>query len=210
MSILSGVILAAVLLTGGLLLASMLNWLFLLVVIFYFITSFTYSVYFKRIVLYDVFILALLYSIRVFAGGIVTDISLSFWLIAFSTFIFLSLAFVKRYSELAQVKGENGLKDRGREYFTEDIHLLQTMGIVSGFMSVIVFSLYIDSKEVRDLYHQPKLLWAISLLFLFWISRIWLITIRGKMTDDPIVFALKDKTSYFIFIFVAIIIFVSI
>lgn len=210
MSILSGVILAGVLLTGGLILASMLNWLFLLVVIFYFVTSFTYSVYFKRIVLYDVFILALLYSIRVFAGGIVTDISLSFWLIAFSTFIFLSLAFVKRYSELAQVKGENGLKDRGREYFTEDIHLLQTMGIVSGFMSVIVFSLYIDSKEVRDLYHQPKLLWAISLLFLFWISRIWLITIRGKMTDDPIVFALKDKTSYFIFLFVAIIILVSI
>jgi len=210
MPILNGIILAAVLLAGGLILASQLSFLFFLIVLFYFITSFSYSMYLKRIVLYDVFILALLYSTRVFAGGIVTEVPLSFWLIAFSTFIFLSLAFVKRYSELAQVSGEKGLKSRGREYFPEDISLLQTMGVASGFMSVIVFSLYIDSPDVARLYSQPKILWAISLLFLFWISRIWLITIRGKMTDDPIIFALKDKTSYFIFLFVGIIILVSI
>ena len=210
MSILSGIILAFILLTGGILLASKLSFSFLIVVVFYFIASFTYSMFFKKIVLYDVFILALLYSTRVFAGGIVTDVPLSFWLIAFSTFIFLSLAFVKRYSELAQVTGETGLKSRGREYFSEDIHLLQIMGIASGFMSVIVFSLYINSPEVIELYSKPKILWAISLLFLFWISRIWLITSRGKMTDDPIVFALKDVTSYFIFLLVGLIVFVSI
>ena len=92
------------------------------------------------------------------------------------------------------------LKDRGREYAIVDLNLLQVMGIVSGFLSVVVFSLYINSPEVSRLYSHPKLLWAISLLFLFWISRIWIITNRGNMTDDPIVFAIKDVTSYFIFL----------
>ena len=199
LSILSGVILAFILLAGGLYLASQLNFLFLISLIIYFIISFSYSLYFKKIVLYDVFILALLYSTRVIAGGLVTSVSISFWLIAFSTFIFLSLAFVKRYSELMKIKGETGLKDRGREYATQDLNLLQIMGIASGFLSVVVFSLYIDSPEVSQLYSHPKILWGISLLFLFWISRIWVITNRGEMTDDPIVFAIKDVSSYFTF-----------
>ena len=93
---------------------------------------------------------------------------------------------------------------------TGDLNLLQIMGIVSGFLSVVVFSLYIDSPEVAHLYSHPKILWAISLLFLFWISRMWVITNRGGMTDDPIIFAIKDKSSYFIFLIIALIIFFSI
>ena len=174
--------------------------LFLLVLLLYFCTSFAYSFYFKKIVLYDVFILALLYSSRIIAGGVVTGIAISFWLIAFSTFIFLSLAFVKRYSELMKTSAADGLQERGREYAKEDLALLQMMGIVSGFCAVVVFSLYIDSPEVVKLYSHPKTLWAISLLFLFWISRIWVITNRGQMTDDPIVFTIKDRSSYFVFL----------
>lgn len=208
-SILSGSSLALILFGGGLFLASRISSLFLLILLSYFITSLSYSLYFKKAVLYDVFILALLYSIRVFAGGEVIGVQLSFWLIAFSTFIFLSLAFVKRYSELMQVNNKGGLLSRGRDYLIEDLHLLQVMGIVSGFSSVIVFSLYIDSPEVAFLYSKPKLLWSISLLFLFWISRIWLITIRGKMTDDPIIFAIKDLTSYILFSLVGLILFIS-
>jgi hypothetical protein len=83
------------------------------------------------------------------------------------------------------------------------------MGIVSGFLSVVVFSLYIDSPEVSKLYSKPKILWAISLLFLFWISRIWVITNRGKMTDDPIVFTIKDTSSYFIFLIIGCILWIS-
>ncbi len=208
-SILAGSILALILFGGGLFLASRISSLFLFILLSYFITSLSYSLYFKKAVLYDVFILALLYSIRVFAGGEVIGVQLSFWLIAFSTFIFLSLAFVKRYSELMQVNNKGGLLSRGRDYLIEDLHLLQVMGIVSGFSSVIVFSLYIDSPEVAFLYSKPKLLWSISLLFLFWISRIWLITIRGKMTDDPIIFAIKDLTSYILFSLVGLILFIS-
>ncbi len=210
LSILTGVFMAVILLAGGLFLASQLNLQFLAILILYFVISFSYSLYFKKIVLYDVFILAMLYSTRVIAGGIVTNVAISFWLIAFSTFIFLSLAFVKRYSELMKITTQTGLKDRGREYAGGDLNLLQVMGIVSGFLSVVVFSLYIDSPEVSKLYSHPKILWSISLLFLFWISRIWIITNRGNMTDDPIVFAIKDVTSYFIFLIIGIIIWVSI
>ena len=199
LSILSGLILALVLWTGGLLIALKIGYLFLVILGSYFVISLSYSLYLKKLVLYDVFILALLYSIRVIAGGAVINVELSFWLIAFSTFIFLSLAFLKRYSELMQVNIKENLRNRGREYFPEDLHLLQVMGVVSGFSSIIVFSLYINTQEVAELYHHPKLLWALSFLFLFWISRIWLITIRGKMTDDPIIFAIKDITSYCIF-----------
>ncbi|MGC4038465.1 MAG: UbiA family prenyltransferase [Chitinophagaceae bacterium] len=202
--IVNGIGLAVLLLCGGFFLAARLNQFFWLVVLGYFITSLSYSVFLKKIVLYDTFILAVLYSTRVFAGAVATNIILSSWLIAFSTFIFLSLAFVKRYSELAQVTDNENMGKRGRGYVVEDIHLLQTMGVVSGFISVVVFSLYLDSPDVELLYSNPKFLWITSLLFLFWISRIWMLTVRGKMTDDPIVFTLRDWISYLIFAFVAI------
>jgi 4-hydroxybenzoate polyprenyltransferase len=210
LSIMSGVILACFLFGAGLFIASQLNKWFLLITTGYFIISVSYSMYLKKIALYDVFILGLLYSIRVIAGGIVTNIAISFWLIAFSTFIFLSLAFVKRYSELMKTNDARGLLDRGRGYVFQDLNLLHIMGIMSGFLSAVVFSLYIDSPEVSHLYSRPKLLWSASLLFLFWISRIWLITARGEMTDDPIVFALKDVSSHIIFIAIALSMYFSI
>lgn len=206
-SVLTALVLAFFLLISGLFFASTQGWQFFTIVMCYFITSFIYSLLLKKIVLYDVFLLASLYSIRVFAGAIVIDVILSFWLIAFSTFIFLSLAFVKRYSELIQLnngEGETSLKERGRGYILQDSVLLLIMGVVSGFLAVVVFSLYINSTEMTQLYKQPKILWPISFLFLFWISRIWLISTRGKMTDDPIVFAVKDSTSYIVFILTGI------
>lgn len=208
--ILNGFVLSIVFFVAGIFLASQLNTAFLIILFIYFIISFSYSAYFKKMILYDVFVLTILYSSRVIAGGLVTGVSLSFWLIAFSTFIFLSLAFVKRYAELMKVTTETGLKERGREYLPADLNLLQVMGIVSGFLSVVVFTLYIDSHEVAQLYSHPKILWSISFLFLFWISRIWVVTTHGKMTDDPLIFAVKDATSYFIFLIIGIIMWLSI
>jgi 4-hydroxybenzoate polyprenyltransferase len=209
LSIPSVFILAFILFSVGIFFAIKINFLFFIVLLSYFFLSMIYSLYLKKIILYDIFILTVLYSIRIVAGGIVVNVVLSFWLIAFSVFLFLSLAFVKRCSELIQIGKNNDLKNRGRGYSGEDIILLQIMGIVCGFMSIIVFSLYINSAEVVRLYAQPKILWLISFLFLFWISRIWFYTIRGKMTDDPIIFAVKDITSYFIFLFTALIILLS-
>jgi 4-hydroxybenzoate polyprenyltransferase/phosphoserine phosphatase len=210
LSILTAFFMAIVFLATGLIVAANLNINFFFILLSYFIISFSYSVFLKKIVLYDVFILALLYSIRVFAGAIIIDVPLSFWLIAFSTFIFLSLAFVKRCSELMQLNDDGNLQNMRRGYAAADLQLLQVMGVVSGFLAVVVFSLYINSPEVTQLYTQPKILWAISFLFLFWISRIWLHTVRGKMTDDPIVYAIKDVTSYFVFLFTGILIWAAI
>jgi 4-hydroxybenzoate polyprenyltransferase len=196
--------------TAGFLAAFTLGYVFFIIALIYLTTSVNYSLFLKKIALYDVFILALLYSIRIFAGAVAIKVQLSFWLIAFSTFIFLSLAFIKRFSELIQISNEQNLSKRGRQYHKGDLSILQTMGIASGFLSVVVFSLYINSSEVVKLYSQPKILWAISLVFLFWISRIWLLTIRGEVDEDPIVFAIKDKTSYFTFLFIFVIILISI
>ncbi|HXR84341.1 MAG TPA: UbiA family prenyltransferase [Hanamia sp.] len=210
LSISSGIILALVILTVGLTIASQLNVWFFTILLGYFLVSISYSLFLKRIALYDVFILAFFYSTRIIAGGQATQIPISFWLITFSTFMFLSLAFVKRCSELMKTDGKNGLHERGREYTKEDLNLLQIMGIVSGFLSVVVFSLYINSPEVRILYSRPKILWTVGFLLLFWICRIWMITNRGKMTDDPIVFTIKDAGSYLIFLIIALTLFLSI
>ena len=109
-----------------------------------------------------------------------------------------------------QIEDDGNLQNMRRGYAATDLQLLQVMGVVSGFLAVVVFSLYINSPEVTQLYTQPKILWAISFLFLFWISRIWLHTVRGKMTDDPIVYAIKDVTSYFVFLFTGILIWAAV
>ncbi len=208
-SILNASVLAVVFLASGLFLASKFNAAFFYTLLFYFTISLAYSVYLKKLALYDVFVLAMLYSLRVFAGGEVIDVPISFWLIAFSTFIFLSLAFLKRYSELITIKDSTALKKQNRGYASEDVYLVRIMGIVSGFLAIIVFALYINSPDVIRLYSKPLMLWSISFLLLFWINRMWLITSHGKMTDDPIVFTLKDITSYVIFLLCGLLLFVA-
>lgn len=200
MSIPNALLLGILFLSSGLYFAISMNVIFFYTLLFYFIVSFLYSFFLKKMVLYDVFVLAMLYSIRVFAGSLVVNVPLSFWLISFSTFIFLSLAFLKRYSELISLTDKDILKKQSRGYYYEDKNLVQGMGIASGFLAIVVFALYINSNEVMVLYSRPKVLWPISFLLLFWIGRIWLFTTRGKMTDDPIVFSLKDITSYFVFL----------
>lgn len=205
LSLLSGFTITCLLIIAGIYLSSLLNGTFMVILILYFFLSVGYSIHLKKIVLYDVFLLATFYTMRVISGGIVTDISLSFWLIAFSIFIFLSLAFIKRYSEIIQVTHTKNIKKNRRDYSFEDIPLLQIMGVASGFLSAIVFSLYINSPDVELLYAYPKLLWLLCLLQLFWICRVWLVTSRGEMTDDPIIFTLKDPVSYVIIFLTAII-----
>ena len=205
-SLLNASILAFVFLATGLFFASQFNPAFFYSLLFYFTASFAYSLFFKKIVLYDVFLLAMLYSIRVFAGSEVIAVSLSFWLIAFSTFIFLSLAFLKRYSEFITIKDATILKKQNRGYIVEDINLVLIMGVVSGFLAIIVFALYINSSEVTKLYSKPSILGFISFLLLFWISRMWMLTSRGKMTIDPIIFTLKDVTSYIVFLLCGVLI----
>jgi 4-hydroxybenzoate polyprenyltransferase len=149
----------------------------------------------KRLVLIDCLTLAILYTLRIVAGTTVVSMPLSFWLLAFSFFLFLSLAFVKRYAEL-EVQLLNGKqKTHGRGYYTSDASLVQILGITSAYAAVMVLALYINSDVVVKLYRTPELIWGAVPILLFWISWMWMQAHRGKMHDDPLIFAVKDKTS---------------
>lgn len=152
----------------------------------------------KRVAIADVMFLACLYSLRVLAGGLALDILVSPWLIGFSLFFFLNLAFLKRYADLQLVAAAQGSGSPGRDYRVEDAPLLLSLGPASGYMGAVVLALYLQSEKVATLYSRPELLWALIPLVTYWISRVWLIAHRGQMTDDPVLFATRDPVSYLV------------
>lgn len=168
----------------------------------YFVLTVAYSLYLKQLAVVDVLTLAALYTLRIMAGAAAIDVPVSFWLLLFSMFVFLSLALIKRYSELqvARAMGKTGAL-RGRGYRPEDLEWVSSLGGSAGFIAVLVLALYIQDGQAAHLYAAPKLIWLICPVLLFWISRAWMIAHRGKMHDDPIVFALKDKVSWCVAIF---------
>jgi 4-hydroxybenzoate polyprenyltransferase len=158
--------------------------------------SLAYSLWLKRKPLLDLMMLAGLYTIRISAGGAATNIVISQWTLAFSVFLFLSLAMVKRVSELREFHESETLNVPGRSYMRVDIQQLGALGSASGYMSVLVTALYINSPEVQLLYSKPHWLWFILPPLLYWISRMWLLANRGHVNQDPIVFALRDRVTY--------------
>jgi 4-hydroxybenzoate polyprenyltransferase len=167
-----------------------LSWLAL-----YFAVTCAYSLGLKRIILIDCITLAILYTLRIVAGSVTVGHTLSFWLLAFSVFLFISLGFVKRYAELEIQSLRGNTKAHGRGYKVTDASLVQTMGIASGYTSVLVLALYLNSDAVVKLYRSPEVIWAAVPVMLFWISWMWMQAHRGKMHDDPIVFAVRDRAS---------------
>ena len=170
--------------------ASFLGWLG-----FYFALTCAYSWGLKRVVLVDCLALATLYTLRIVAGAAAASNALSFWLLAFSAFLFLSLAFVKRYAELAATAVEAEDRLHGRGYYGSDAPLIQTLGVTSGYASVLVLALYLNSDAVVRLYASPEMMWAAVPVLLFWVSWMWMQAHRGKMHEDPVIFALKDRGS---------------
>ncbi len=161
----------------------------------YFAISLTYSFFLKSKLIVDVVVLSWLYTHRVLAGGFATGVSISAWLLAFSMFIFLSLAFAKRHVELRHALDEHG-KLPARGYTAQDLPMVASMGTTAGYLAVLVFCLYIESSAVAVVYARPKLLWAICPVLLYWISRVWFLTNRGEMDDDPVKFAITDRWSW--------------
>ena len=175
---------------------------FLLYLIAYLGLSLSYSLYLKKIVLLDCFLLSILYTIRIFAGGELVNITPSFWLTTFSMFLFLSLAFLKRYSEISLMRNKQNVL--GRNYYGSDKSLIKMLGINSGYISILVLVLYLNSDTVFKLYQSPEWIWPGVVSFLFWINWIWLKAHRNQMNQDPIVFAIKDKVSILLFILLLI------
>ena len=180
-----GFAMAPVLAVFGCLLAGLLSRLSLGIVVLYFIVAAAYTLSLKKEVLLDVFTLASLYTLRIIEGGLAAAVPLSVWLLAFSMFLFLSLAFIKRYAELVIMRSVDGDQAKARSYELSDAVLLVVQGMASGYAAVLVLSLYIGSGAVKVLYSTHEVLWLVCPLLLYWISYLWLVAHRGKMHHDP-------------------------
>ena len=168
---------------------------FLAVLALYYGITLSYSFRLKRIALIDVITLAGLYTIRIIAGTVAVSTIYSFWLLAFAMFLFLSLALVKRYTELLLAQQSGKAKTSGRGYGTHDLETLSQFGSSAGLMSVMVLALYINSEKIQSLYAHPEVIWLLCPLILYLVTRIWLLARRGKVHEDPVVFVIRDRRS---------------
>lgn len=189
-----GILIAPLLLVASGLIASAVGAAFFKCLVAYFAITTAYSLWLKRLVLVDCLTLAGLYTLRIIAGAAAADLEMSFWLLAFSIFFFMSLAFVKRMAELQLLTDEKKATP-GRGYLATDTPMIFGFGVAAGYTAVLVLALYINSEALLRLYASPYWVWGIIPLTLFWISWIWLQTHRGAMHDDPLVFAVKDRVS---------------
>ncbi len=205
-----GAAMCPALLLSSLLVCLFLPTRFILVLATYIALTTSYSLHFKSRVLVDVFFLASLYTIRLVGGHEATQLPYSHWLTGFSIFFFLNLALVKRGSELVLLRNAGKLKTAGRGYLTSDVSTICNLGMVSGGLSVLYLAMYISSPEVLKIYQKPDLLLGLCPLLFYWIGRLWLIVDRGWMHHDPVVFALRDRVSYYILILATLLRFLAI
>jgi 4-hydroxybenzoate polyprenyltransferase len=198
LSIFRGVCLAIVLTIGGLLVGALAGPKLVACLIIYLGLTTLYSSFVKGKPILDVVVLAMLYTLRVYTGGLVSDVYISPWLFQFSIFFFLSLAFVKRYSELRRLRYQRKREAPNRGYSLNDLSIISQAGVGSGLLAGLLLALYLNGREIERLYPRPEMLWGICPLFLYWMIRVWLIAHRGNMNEDPILYAFHDRVSYIV------------
>lgn len=187
---------------SGVLMALLLPPAFALSALVYAALTLSYSLGLKRAVFLDVLVLAALYTVRVVAGAAAAEVALSRWFLAFSVFVFLSLALVKRAVEIRGLADRGGRRSEdatpvpGRGWLVSDLPVLRSLGLSSAVAGVLVYCLYITSDDVLRLYSDPDYLWLGLPLLLYWLGRVWILAARDEVADDPVVFALKDPSSY--------------
>jgi len=206
----TGLIAAAALLILGLALAHPLPLQFLSWLVLYIVSTFAYSLYLKRVALLDVLVLSGLYTVRLLAGGAATNTPISHWLAGFAIFLFFSLAIVKRFAELEQIRLNGKQLKNGRGYLMTDVEQMRTFGTASAFAAVVVFANYISSQDVTRLYSHATYLWLIVPFMILWTCRVWLLASRGELNEDPVAFALTDLASLLMGVCVLVIVLLSI
>lgn len=209
-SIINGALLIPGLLIAALALALFLPVEFVGVLALYYVITLTYSLGLKRVALVDVLTLAGLYTIRIIAGAAAVSVVPSFWLLAFSMFLFLSLALVKRFTELLMLQRQERTNSSGRDYSTIDLETLSQFGSASAYMAVLVLALYINSEAVKNLYTHPEVIWLLCPLLLYIVTRIWLLARRGEVHEDPVVFVIRDRRSQWLAVIGAILLWLAI
>jgi len=206
----AGIALAPLFLAAAFTGAHFLPSAFLGILMLYMLTNLGYSLFLKRVALVDVILLSGLYAIRLLAGGAAVQVAISPWLAGFSIFLFLSLAMVKRFSELQNIRARGHVPSSARGYVLADIEQLRSFGTASAYAAVVVFSLYISGHEVVALYHHAVRMWLIIPFMILWISRVWLLAGRGELDEDPVLFALTDRMSLLIGLCVLIIVLLAV
>ncbi|MEE4187050.1 MAG: UbiA family prenyltransferase [Roseobacter sp.] len=186
---------AAGMLGAGVIVALLLGGAFFLTMLIYYLATLAYSLNLKRRAVVDICVLAGLYTMRIIAGSVATGIDLSVWLLAFSIFFFFSMAAIKRQAELVDMADRGQLEASGRGYTVKDLEIISMMALAAGYVSVLVMALYVNSPVVVELYSTPAMLWGICFILLYWISRVAILTNRGQMNDDPVLFAVRDRNS---------------
>jgi 4-hydroxybenzoate polyprenyltransferase/phosphoserine phosphatase len=196
--IVDGVIAKLVLLLASMLIALSLPPYFFPILVLYYACTMAYSLWLKSAALVDGLVLAGLYTLRLIAGAAAVSVVPTFWLLAFSMFIFLSLAFIKRYSELQLLQADGQGQLAGRAYRSVDTETLAQLGSASGYLAALVLAFYINDDSVYAQYARPEALWLLCPMMLYWISRMWLLTRRGEMHDDPVVFTIRDRRTHWL------------
>jgi 4-hydroxybenzoate polyprenyltransferase len=210
-SIPQGILLAALLIVAALVLSLVFTPIaFVATLLLYLAATVAYSFWLKRKLLVDIIALAGLYTTRILAGAAATGIALSPWLLAFSMFLFFSLAAIKRQAELVDQERAGRSNTPGRAYFTDDLPTIRNMAVSSGQAAVLVLALYINSPAIVGLYALPNLMWLLCPILFYWLSRMVIMTHRGFMDDDPIVFACRDRISLLCLLAMAIVVFVAV
>jgi 4-hydroxybenzoate polyprenyltransferase len=205
-----GIVAAPALLVTAFIFAAIAGGAFPLALLVYFFVTLLYSLFFKRVVILDVLILAMLFTLRIVAGAAVVPIMPSFWLMSFAMFIFGSLAIAKRYAELKALEQESNVWASGRGYHVDDLALLSSLGVASGYIATLVLALYVNSPDVLELYHNAAFIWLLCPLLMYWIGRIWLLAGRGILDQDPVIFATRDPVSYLVGFFSLLILWAAI
>ncbi len=169
---------------------------FLAAALAYLLLTLAYSFELKRVPILDVVSLGGLFTVRVIAGAFAITAPLSYWLLTFAMFLFLSLALIKRYAELERLARRGGeiLVDRG--YTTLDLPLLASLGVAAGVAATLIFVVYLVTEHFpKAIYSRPGWLWLAFPILLYWIARAWRLTLHGRMNEDPVLFALRDRAS---------------
>jgi 4-hydroxybenzoate polyprenyltransferase/phosphoserine phosphatase len=195
-SIGSGLLCAFICLSASAVVAGFLPNVFVTALTGYVVLTSFYSLFLKRLLVVDVLTLALLYTLRVVAGNLATGIVFSLWLLSFAFFLFLSLAFSKRAADLIQHQQDNRAVVPGRGYVTADLEAVCIAGMCSGYLSSLVLALYINSDSVQLLYRQPVFLWGLQPILLYYLTRLWIICRRGELTEDPILYTVREPSTY--------------
>jgi len=175
-----------------------LGFLFSIVISSYILLNIIYTCYIKQVIILDLILLMTFYTIRLLAGYVSLAVLPSPWLLSFSIFLFFSLGLLKRYIEIILLQEKNVVTISGRGYSLKDSNILMTMGVSSSIIAGLVLLLYTGSENVTVLYNRPIILIALVPIYLYWITWMWLMAERGKMESDPVIFAVKNKSTYIV------------